>query len=239
MKKSTPGRYTEKRRENSRVSALDPDYAILSELVPQLEVLAAAKPGMVLDFGAGNAPYRPIFSESKYLTADVAQNRSSTIDLIVDRLPLPIENDSVDLILCIYVLEHIRDNAKLLKEFLRILRPGGKLFVATPFMYREHEAPNDFHRPTVFSLAADLSDFGQSAIRKVGNSWFVLYALANELHIKQGERPVASRAGRWFRWGFNRLLLPLLNYNLFARPARPEDSVYHSLFAVATKAENR
>lgn len=235
MKTSIPGAYADKRRGDPKVSFRDPDYAILSELVPVLEGLAAAAPAKVLDFGAGNAPYKSLFHNSRYVAADVEQNRAGDIDIIVHRMPLPLANDSVDLVLCIYVLEHVRDYLEILREFHRVLRPGGRLLVVTPFIYREHEAPIDFHRPTKFCLTADLRMFDHVELRKVGNSEFTLYALANELHIKEGERTSGSRAAHWLRGGFNRLLLPLLNRTLFARPASADDSVYHSLFALSTK----
>lgn len=235
MNKTASGNYAANRRARSDISVFDPDYAILSELVPQLRELARGGPATILDFGSGNAPYKHLFRNSTYVAADVAQNSAGEIDLILDGLPLPFEDESVDLVLCIYVLEHIQNYADILKEFHRILRKDGRLFIATPFIYREHEAPNDFHRPTVFSLASDLSMFGKAEMRKVGNGWFTLYTLANELHIKQGERPESSGIGRWFRAGFNRAILPILNLTIFTKPSHTEDTSYHTLFALATK----
>ena len=236
MKNCIRETYVGKRRDESKISIRDPDYVILSELIPLLEGLAATTPPTVLDFGAGNTPYKNLFHGSRYVAVDVEQNRAGDIDLIVDRMPLPLADDSIDLVLCIYVLEHVRDYSEIIQEFHRVLRPGGRLLVVTPFIYREHEAPNDFHRPTKYCLAADLCVFDHIDMRQIGNSWFTLYTLANEQHVKVGERLSGSRAARWLRGGFNRLLLPLLNRTLFARPASSDDSVYHSLFALANKS---
>lgn len=237
MNRAPTGEYPAKRRDTSRLSHSDPDFTILAELVPQLERLAAAKPMKVLDFGAGNGPYRHMFQGAAYIAADIEQNQAGDIDLIVGDLPLPLDDESVDLVLCIYVLEHLRDHSEVLRELHRILRPGGTLFVVTPFMYREHEAPNDFHRPTVFALRSMLELFGETEIRKVGNAWFTLYTLVNEKHIREGEIAQASFWGRWVRAGFNRIALPLLNRTLFSRPPSENHTIYHSLFAISTKKD--
>jgi SAM-dependent methyltransferase len=45
---------------------------------------------------------------------------------------LPITAEYADMIICQEGIEHISDQAKLLKEFNRILKPGGKLLITTP-----------------------------------------------------------------------------------------------------------
>lgn len=47
---------------------------------------------------------------------------------------LPFKTDSVDLIHCVHVLEHVKRNMYLtmLKESCRVLRPGGELWVEVP-----------------------------------------------------------------------------------------------------------
>jgi SAM-dependent methyltransferase len=46
---------------------------------------------------------------------------------------LPLEHGSVDLVWCSEVLEHVADTAHVLLEVRRVLRPGGRLLVTTPF----------------------------------------------------------------------------------------------------------
>jgi SAM-dependent methyltransferase len=46
--------------------------------------------------------------------------------------PLPFADAAFDLVLCVETLEHVRDVQLLLSEVRRVLRPGGRLAVATP-----------------------------------------------------------------------------------------------------------
>lgn len=64
---------------------------------------------------------------------------------------IPIRDNSVDLVLCINVLDHVMDADQILGEIRRILKPGGKLVlevhtfprVLTPFLMLDH--PHTFH----------------------------------------------------------------------------------------------
>jgi len=51
---------------------------------------------------------------------------------VADAIALPIASHSADLVLCTLTLGHIRDHAAALREFVRILEPGGTL-VLTDF----------------------------------------------------------------------------------------------------------
>jgi len=46
--------------------------------------------------------------------------------------PLPFDDASFDAVSCLEGIEHVLDEVELLREFLRILRPGGILVISTP-----------------------------------------------------------------------------------------------------------
>jgi len=48
---------------------------------------------------------------------------------------LPFANDSFDVVVCKFVIEHLRSPIDTFKEFYRVLRPGGVLALLTPNMY--------------------------------------------------------------------------------------------------------
>ena len=56
----------------------------------------------------------------------VARTKLPGIDLRVGRLEaLPVDDDSVDLVTCALALTHVPDLGQAMKEFARVLRPGG------------------------------------------------------------------------------------------------------------------
>ncbi len=70
--------------------------------------------------------------------------------------PLPLGNNSYNHVLMINVLEHIYHYRELLKEAVRVLKPGGTLVVVVPFLFPIHPSPEDFHRFTASTLRKEL-----------------------------------------------------------------------------------
>lgn len=114
-------------------------------------VNALLRPEMVVvDFGAGRgglleyreAPYRTNYST---IRGKVAKVIGVDIDPIVGQNPLvdeavviepggtmPLQDHSVDVIISVSTFEHITQPEAAIKEFLRILRPGGWVCASTP-----------------------------------------------------------------------------------------------------------
>lgn len=55
------------------------------------------------------------------------------VDLLADMRQLPIASDSIDLLWCHHILEHIEDDRSAIRELCRVLRPStGELIVSVP-----------------------------------------------------------------------------------------------------------
>lgn len=76
----------------------------------------------------------------------------------------PIEENSYDTVLCINVLEHIFNYQNVLSETHRILKPGGEMVVAVPFLIQVHPSPRDHWRYTEYTLNRIFTDAGFSRV---------------------------------------------------------------------------
>ncbi|MDD3324201.1 MAG: methyltransferase domain-containing protein [Sulfurospirillaceae bacterium] len=222
------------RKNHHTVSVCSPDYVLEKNINLFLNRFTSEPYETILDFGAGNSPYETMFTCKKYIKADVCQNQSGSINIVLDAKTfraLPIEDESVDMILCMDVLEHSGNVEAILKDFHRILKPKGRLLISVPFLYREHEMPHDLMRFTSSYMLREVTnvEFKDIEITKVGNTCFTLYSLWNESPIKHGEKIHISLMGRLGRKIFAKVFLPFCNIFVFDKSPHAEDSVYHHL----------
>lgn len=125
--------------------------------------------GRLIDLGCGKVPfyeaYRDYVDEVVCVDWPGTLHSNPHIDLFHDlNQPLPFQDAAFDTVLLSDVLEHIPEPQQLCQEISRILKPGGKCVMNSPFMYWIHEAPFDFHRYTRFALARLFDKVGMEAI---------------------------------------------------------------------------
>jgi len=101
------------------------------------------------------------------------------IGLVADLCALPLRDETVDGILCEMVLEHVPNAAGALREFRRVLRPGGRIYLAVPFLWPYHASPHDYWRWTVSGVRKDLGGFEAVDIGLAGGP---TTTLVNVLH---------------------------------------------------------
>jgi SAM-dependent methyltransferase len=110
---------------------------------------ALAPGARVLDVGAGDAPYRELFDAQRYMTLDHSETlHAGRLDIIGAADSIPVDDASFDAVVCTQVLEHVAEPERALAEFFRVLVPGGVLLATVPFVWEEHELPNDYFRYT-------------------------------------------------------------------------------------------
>lgn len=68
----------------------------------------------------------------EYITADI---ESPLAKVKMDIHEIPFEDNSIDIIFCNHVLEHVDDDMKALSEMKRVLKPGGWAILQVPFFY--------------------------------------------------------------------------------------------------------
>lgn len=128
------------------------------------KMLARIPAGLsLLDAGAGERPFQKFCSHLRYTSQDFGgydgagdgrglQTKNwerKGLDIVSDITAIPREDGTFDAIMCTEVFEHIPDPPGALREFARLLRPGGYLLLTAPFCSLTHFAP--YHFATGFS----------------------------------------------------------------------------------------
>jgi SAM-dependent methyltransferase len=111
--------------------------------------LAGRRDLVVLDVGAGEKPYQPVFEPyiHRYVALDYRPRPLST-DIAAVSEELPMMNGTVDVVLGTQMLEHVSSPANTLHEWRRVLRPGGLVFASTHGTFSYHPDPTDYWRWT-------------------------------------------------------------------------------------------
>jgi SAM-dependent methyltransferase len=150
-------------------SIVHPLYIIRKSLYRVIVKHAASLTGKMMDFGCGSKPYKPLFvNATEYIGVDYQgeghSHENEQIDVFYDGKTIPFADNTFDSILTSEVLEHIFNVEDIVKELYRVLKPGGKILISTPFAWTEHEMPNDFGRYTSVGMQALLTRNGFSIL---------------------------------------------------------------------------
>lgn len=153
------------------------------------------KRSTILDAGAGDGNKKKFCAHLKYMSQDIAQYTGidktgglhtgevdySQLDIISDIIDIPLDDESLDAILCVEVIEHVEDPLLVFKELSRLLKKGGKLILTAPFNSMTHYAP--YHYSTGFSkyyYEKNLPKFGFEILEISANGNYYEY-LAQEV----------------------------------------------------------
>ncbi len=117
----------------------------------------------LLDIGCGTKPYYSLFDITiQYIGIEAfisgRPDTNKTSDLFFDGIHIPLEDNSIDAILCTQVLEHASHSTNLIQEIYRVMKPGATGLITVPFIWGEHETPFDFRRFTSFGIQKLISE---------------------------------------------------------------------------------
>jgi len=172
----------------------------------------------LLDAGAGEARFRPLFRQQRYLALDNRVGDSawdySSLDVVADLLDLPLGDASCDALLNIVVLEHTADPRRVIAELGRVLRAGGRMLLVVPLIWELHQTPHDYFRFTRYGLERLLAPAGVEVARlePIGGFFWVVgrYSFYFLKFWRRGLRAVLLP----FLAPIFGLLIPLLCYYL-------------------------
>ena len=132
------------------------------------ENLATLEPSCrVLNVGAGGRTARVIAeiqAQRNFSVTSVDIDPTRKPDVVADIITYA-PRLTYDAIVMIEVLEHVKDPGRALENVYRLLKPGGLLFLSTPFLFPLHDRPMDFFRFTRYGLELLFAQFASVEIR--------------------------------------------------------------------------
>eukprot|EP00747_Dinoflagellata_sp_TGD_P184624 gnl/TRDRNA2_/TRDRNA2_40432_c0_seq1.p1 gnl/TRDRNA2_/TRDRNA2_40432_c0~~gnl/TRDRNA2_/TRDRNA2_40432_c0_seq1.p1 ORF type:complete len:502 (-),score=55.95 gnl/TRDRNA2_/TRDRNA2_40432_c0_seq1:48-1553(-) len=114
---------------------------------PCLESVVAARPDLRYvsqDFAGYTAPDAGVDNDAATTILKRGYCRGH-LDITSDITAIPLPAGSVDAIFCNSVLEHVPEPVAAVAELARLLRPGGRLYMAVPFGGGLHNLPFHFY----------------------------------------------------------------------------------------------
>ncbi len=113
----------------------------------------------LLDAGCGNAWVKSEFSRYdtpvEYYGVDLAvgdEDLTYKVSALADLHHLPFKDNSFDKAISNSVLEHVESPARVFSEMVRVVRPGGRIYLSVPFSFALHQRPYDYHRFSKYIL---------------------------------------------------------------------------------------
>ena len=156
-----------------------------------------ASEGLTLEIGAEDAACARWFPNR--VAINIRPNEHAHV--LADAYSLPFASEAFDLVLCAEVLEHMKAPSLALAEMRRVLKPGGKLLLTTPFAYPIHYAPTDYYRFTRFGLMHLLSDWDVESLTEATTDGAALATFFHHwLLKKKGLVWKAPKLAWWCVW---------------------------------------
>jgi SAM-dependent methyltransferase len=184
---------------------LDPFEASVRRFV--LDVSRNTASGVrVLDAGAGECRFKPLFAHAGYVAVDLAEGEPawdySRLDAIGRLEELPFRDAAFGRVLCVVALEHTPEPARALAEFRRVLTPQGTVHLVVPQMWEQHQRPHDYFRFTSDGIRYLMNRSGLS-VRRIDPVGGYFWLLGRRLMA------VLSFTQKGWRWVLFPLLAPV------------------------------
>lgn len=190
------------------------------------KTLKSIAPGKrLLDAGAGEQQYRKFCGHLNYVSQDFAQYDPGKLDsglqmkkwdygkldIVSDIASIPEPDHSFDVILCTEVFEHIINPREAVREFSRLIKPGGELIITAPFCSMTHFAPYHFY--TGFSryfYETELPANGFEIVEMTPNGNYFEYIAQELIRVPSMGKKYAGKRPNIFEIIFLHILLKML-----------------------------
>jgi SAM-dependent methyltransferase len=133
----------------------------------------------ILDFSPSRCLYRKLkkMKTINYKSTDLSGDFIA--DHHFDITNLEITDNSLDLVICYHILEHVNDDIQAIKELFRVMKPGGKALIQTPFkdgnIYEDYSIVSDEERLKHFGQEDHVRIYSVSGLgKRLGNCGFLV-----------------------------------------------------------------
>lgn len=163
-------------------------------------------PSRILIVGGGSIGAGTEEFMKKYVNSIISFDvyYSENVDFIADGHSIPLQDQSVDVVIIQAVLEHVFNPAEVVNECYRVLSPNGIIYAETPFLQHVHEGAYDFTRYTVLGHRLLFKKFKKIDVGYVGGLgqsllWSVEYFTAGLFRSRVVGKLVKTFFF-WIRW---------------------------------------
>jgi SAM-dependent methyltransferase len=117
--------------------------AYLKNWMPQVD-------GPILEVGSkeygSTSTFRKMYPGQEYTGVDMAEGEG--VDVVADLTQSigTLRENHYALVICVSVLEHVAKPWLFAGNITRVIRPGGKLYLSVPWVWRYHPYPDDYFR---------------------------------------------------------------------------------------------
>jgi hypothetical protein len=132
-------------REQFRI--VDTDNISAHDYDSEAERIRQNATGWILDCGAG---LRGVYYDH-VVNYEICDYATTDVRGVAEQLPF--RDQVFSAVFCFNVLEHFRDPFAAARELIRVLAPGGELYVVVPFLQPYHAYPHHYYNMTAQGLA--------------------------------------------------------------------------------------
>jgi uncharacterized protein YbaR (Trm112 family)/SAM-dependent methyltransferase len=150
------------------------DPAYVSHITRDRIVNNLPHQALLLNIGAGVKR----FSRTRCINLDLEE--FGNVDMVADGQEMPISDQSIDMVLVEYVVEHVPDSKRIVAEIYRILKPGGYIYATVPFIQAYHGNPDDYFRFTISGFRQFWKDFECKECKTFGGPTSALVCILKE-----------------------------------------------------------
>jgi SAM-dependent methyltransferase len=141
-----------------------------------LALIGHYRDGLILDCGSGF----PMQDYSNVINLEIEEYANT--DVISVGEALPFVSDSFDAVFSFSVLEHVKNPFKSANELVRVLKPGGTMYLSVPFLQPVHAYPHHYFNMTgqgLRSLVEESIEIISSGVPVSGHPLFTLSWILN------------------------------------------------------------